>query len=445
MVDLKVFFQPKSVAIFGASRDKKKPGRIVLDNLVQSGFSGEIYPVNPNATEIAGFQVYRPEELPKLELAVFVIPAQLVAAELRKIASKTKGALILSGGFGEIGKTELDQQLLEICEHYDIRILGPNCLGTMNTNANFNSMFLPLSKVPFPKKGKISILSQSGATIASLIDWGAEMGLGISKLASYGNQLDIADWEILEYFAKDKNTDVIGWYVEGVKNGRKLIEKAKKIKKPVIVMKAGRCEKGIEAAKSHTGALAGQYKVFHGIMNQLGFGSSENLCDFLDSLKILDSWTSIGDRVAVITCGGGFGVMATDSLESKGLKLAELSKKTQQDLKNSFPDRVATNNPVDLTGDADTAMFEKAIKIIQKDRAVDTILVILLMQLPKLDEQVINMLNQLGNGKKPIIVVSPPGKHASTLNTQLSLPVFDSTERAVKSIKLAYDSITKQR
>ena len=423
------FFKPRSVAVFGASRSIDKPGRVVLRNLVYGGFKGRVYPVNPSAEEIDNLRCYSASDVPKSDLGIFVIPAPIVPQALKEARDRLGTALVMSGGFGEAGKVDLDAQLMKAAG--GMRVWGPNCLGIMNTNNGFGATFLPRSRLPMPPKGKVSILSQSGATVASILDWAGTMGLGVSKVASYGNQLDVSDHEILDYFMKDDETEVIGFYVEGLKDGKKLIEVARGGNKPVIVLKAGKTRSGIEAARSHTGALAGDYKVFKGVAEQLGWGRARGPEEFLLSLKARALWRRKVHSVGVVTCGGGFGVMASDAIEGQGMKLAEISKGTRSTLRKEFPPRVSVDNPIDLTGDATPERFSTAIEAMINEESVDGLIVILLMQLPKLDSKIVEVLKSFINRGKPIVVVSPPGAYASGINELLKdLPLVSSPEEA---------------
>ncbi len=424
-----VFFRPRSVAVFGASRSLDKPGRVILRNLVNN-FRGRIYPVNPHADELDGLKCYSPADVPKAELGVFAIPAPAVVKTLEEVGDRLKGALIVAGGFGESGRTELDRRLLETGEKHGLRIWGPNCLGTLDAHSGLNTLFLPLSRLPFPERGNVSILSQSGATVAAVLDWASTVGLGVSKVASYGNQLDVSDYEILEYFQKDPETDVIGFYVEGLKDGRKLLNMEGD--KPVVVLKAGRTGSGVKAARSHTGALAGNYEVFRGVARQLGWHLAPGPEEFLMALKARSLWRRKVHRVGIVTCGGGFGVMASDAVEKCGMELAKLSEESLSVMKDAFPERVSLANPVDLTGDATPEMFAVAIEQMLSDRGVDAVIAIILLQLPKLHAEIIDVLNGFRGRGKPVVVVSPPGAYASGVNELVELPLVSSPEKAAR-------------
>jgi acetate---CoA ligase (ADP-forming) len=429
-VSLSKFFKPKSIAVFGASRTLEKPGRVLLRNLLYGGYGGRVYPVNPNVGELDGLRVYSPEDVPAADLGIFIIPAPAVPKALEQSGDRLKAALVVSGGFGEVGAGKLDEALLAAAQKHDIRVWGPNCLGFMNTHERLNATFLPLSRLPIPPQGKVSILSQSGATVASVLDWATTINLGVSKVASYGNQLDVSDHEILDYFLDDPETDVIGFYVEGVKDGRELVKAARKGGKPVIVLKAGKTTAGVRAAKSHTGALAGDYQVFRGFARQMDWGLARDPEEFLLSLKARSMWKRDVKSVGVVTCGGGYGVMTSDALESKGLRLAELTE-AKSCLVGKFPKRVCLDNPIDLTGDATPEMFSWALDALTKDGAVDAIVVILLMQLPRLTSKIVDVLRGYTKGEKPLVVVSPPGTYASGINSLMeNVPLVSSPEKA---------------
>ncbi len=435
---LDVFFRPRSIAVFGVSRSPDKPGRVIYENLIKGGFKGQVYPVNPNIDEIEGRKIYTPETLPKIDLGIFVIPATLVPDALRQVAGKLKGALILSGGFGEVGRKDLDLQIMETANDFGIRVWGPNCLGLMNPSVNLNATFLPTERVDMPKPGKIALLSQSGATIASLIDWSNKMKIGFSKIASYGNQLDVNETEILQYFMKDRKTKAIGFYLEGLKNGKEFFKKVK-VKKPIIALKSGKTEKGVRAAKSHTGAMAGSYKIYQGVFTQKNISMVNDVDTLLGALKLLDTSEPKGQRVAIVTCGGGYGVMASDALEENGLKLADLSKNTVKTLKKHYSEHVVVGNPLDLTGSATPDDFEFALKHVSKDKAVDALIAIFLFQLPKLNETIVNKIKVSG---KPLIIVSPPGKFATKVN-DLLIEKFDVVETPEKAAEIL--SVTRKK
>lgn len=425
------FFGPESVAVFGASRSTEKPGRVVLRNLLYGDFKGDVYPVNPKADEVDGLRCYDPGDVPEADLGIFAIPARAVPPTLEEIGDRLGAAMVLSGGFGESGNAQLDAGLRAAGEKHDLRVWGPNCLGTLNIHAGFNATFMPTSRLPMPPRGRVSILSQSGATVASVLDWAGDLQLGVAKVASYGNQLDVADWEVFDYFQHDPETDVVGFYVEGLRDGRELLRVARGADKPVVVLKAGRTGAGLEAAKSHTGALAGRWDVFKGVSRQLGWGMADGPQDFLLALKARSRWRSRVETVAVVTCGGGFGVMASDALVAGGLQLADLSKETREKLRESFPERVSVGNPVDLTGDATPEMFSRALGVVSADPSVDAVVAIVLMQLPKLDEGIIRVLTDFASGDKPAVVVSPPGGYASTVNDMLrGIPLVSTPAQA---------------
>jgi len=419
-MSLDVFFRPRSIAVFGVSRNPDKPGRVLFDNLLKSGFKGPIYPVNPQATEgIDGHKIYSADKLPPVDLAIFAIPAPLIPEALSQVGGRIKGALIISGGFGEVGRKDLDEQVMALARQHKFRVWGPNCVGIMNPHHKLNAVFLPTERVDMPRAGGIGLLSQSGATICALIDWSNRMAIGFSKVASYGNQLDVSESEIIHYLSKDKDTKAIGFYLEGLKDGSEFLKATSSIHKPIIALKAGRTQKGISAAKSHTGALAGSYEVYQGVFRQKNIALAGDVENMLGALKLLDLHPHgpAGRRVAVVTCGGGFGVMASDALEDGGLEPAVLNSSTLKTLKNHYSEHVVVGNPLDLTGTATPDDFAFALKAVDRDPGVDAIIVVFLFQLPRLNDEIVNKLK--GLVKKPLVVVSPPGKYADGVNAAL--------------------------
>jgi len=256
---LKNFFEPKSVAIIGASRNPKKIGHVIFRNFIEQGFKGRVYPINPNTTELLGQKCY-PTVLSvkdKIDLAVICVQSPIVPGIIEQCGKKRiKACIIISGGFKEIGNTELENQCIHIAKKYGIRILGPNCMGIFNPVSGVDTLFLPRYKVERPKKGSIAFISQSGALGSVMLDWMAMKGYKLSSFVSYGNAADVDETELLEYLSNTKTTKVICAYIEGVKNGRKFYRVLRKVskKKPVIILKGGKTQEGTNAIHSHTGS-----------------------------------------------------------------------------------------------------------------------------------------------------------------------------------------------
>ncbi|HLD80918.1 MAG TPA: CoA-binding protein [archaeon] len=442
---LDYFFNAKSIAVIGASREPSKVGHVVLRNLFEGGFLGKVYPVTPSAQEILGRKCHArvTDVKDSVELAIVAVKAELVASVLRDCArKKVKAAIILSSGFGEIGRTDLEKEILDIASRAKMRLLGPNCLGVFDSFTHIDSMFLPEYRLARPKEGGIAYLSQSGALGSTTLDWAAGKQIGISKFISFGNASDVGVSELLEYLGDDDKTKVIIGYIEGVKDGRKFYEAAKKVtrKKPVLILKGGTTQQGSKAAVSHTGTLAGSAKVYEGMFKQSGIIQVHSIEDlFRFARALVDQPVPSSNKVQVITDGGGYGVIAADAIaKSDSLQLAELSPQTIQELKQKMPNYAVIGNPIDLTGDADAARYQNAITAALKDPNVDSLVVILLYQVPSVSSEIVETLVETQmQSNKPMVVVSTGGGftevHTKYLESK-GVPVFNYPEEAVRAL-----------
>ena len=442
---------PKSVAVIGASRDPNKVGHIILQNYIDNGFSGELYPVNKNAApgeKIIGLTAYRSvlEIKKSIDLAVIAVPAPIVPSVLEECGkAKIKTAVVISGGFAEVGNVELQDKIVEIAKKYNIAMLGPNCLGIMDPLSKVDTLFLPTYKLSRPRVGGVSFVTQSGAVGSTILDLIAKEGFGLSKFISYGNAAYVDEVDLLEYLLHDKQTKVIVMYIEGVKRGKELIEIAKKVTKvkPVIVIKAGVTEEGAKAAHSHTASLAGNNEAYDALFKQFGFVRAKDLSELLNFAKIFSSENlPKGDRVAIVTNGGGTGVLATDAVYLNGLKLAEFSEETKKELRKVMPDIVNIRNPLDLAGDADEKRYSDALSIISKDPNIDMFIVIALFQTPGADSSVAEKLIYFKkNIEKPMIVVTTGSDFTQTHKIMMEssgLPVYDSPMAAASALAELY-------
>ena len=449
MNQLDYFFKPKSVAIIGASRDPKKIGHVVFRNFVEGKFAGKIFPINPNAEELFGHRCYSSvldvEE--KIDLAVITIPAAIVPQALEECGKKKiPSVIIIAGGFKEIGNAELEDQVASILKKYKMRAIGPNCLGLYDPYSNVDTFFLPRYKLERPGKGKIAFISQSGALGSVVLDWMAMKGYKISKFISYGNAVDVDEADLTEYLAEDKDTDVICAYFEGVKEGRKFYEIAKKVskKKPVIVLKGGTTAEGTTAVASHTGSLAGAAEIYATAFRQAGVIQVRDLEQIFDFARVLSTEPHPkGNRVQIITDGGGYGVMTTDWLIKNGLIMAKMSSQTMDKLKKTYPPHVIVKNPIDLTGDADTERYKIAMEAAMDDPNVDMVAVIILFQIPTLTPDVVDTVSAIADRKqKPLIVIAAGGRYTEVLKKSLEdfgVPCFSYPEGAAMALKALYD------
>lgn len=445
-MDLKPMLKPNSVAIIGASRDPDKVGHVILQNYINAGYSGKIYAVNKKADgDIMGIKTYKSilDIKNEIDLAVISIPAEFVPQALEECGrAKVKTTIVVSGGFSEIGNTELQDQLVKIAEKYNMPTLGPNCLGVMDPRSRVDTLFLPTYKLSRPQVGGVSFVCQSGAVGSTVLDLISGEGFGLSKFISYGNAANVDEVDILNYLMEDEETKVIIMYIEGIKRGKEFIEIAKKItkKKPVVVLKAGRTTAGMAAARSHTAALAGNFEAHEAVFRQFGFTIAEDLSELLYYAKILSSEAyPKGGRIAIITNGGGAGVLTTDAIGIiPGLEMAELSDKTKAALQKVMPPLVNVRNPLDLAGDAEETRYGNALSMVSTDPNVDMLLVIALFQTPGADSRVAaKLIGFKEKLDKPMIVISIGADYTrmhKIMMESAGLPVYDSPTSAVKAL-----------
>ncbi len=451
--EMKPFFDPRAVAIIGATDKKGKVGNVIFENFKTNKergiFKGNIYPVNPKLDEIEGYRVYKTvKELPDdTDLAVISIPAKFVPATMKDIAEKgIKAVIIITGGFGELGEEgkKLEREIYEVAKVNGIRVIGPNCVGVYVPDTGVDTVFLPEDKMDRPKSGPIAFVSQSGAFAAAMLDWAAMAEIGIGKMVSYGNKIDVDDADLMDYFLHDDEINVLTFYIEGVKDGRKFIESAKRITrvKPVIALKSGRTEYGAKAASSHTGSLAGQDTIYDAVFKQTGIIRAEDFEHMFDLAKAfaeLKYKLPKGDRIGIITDGGGAGVMASDAVAKFGLRMAELSEETREFLKERFPPHAVVGNPTDVVGDTDAERYRIALEGFVNDPNVDAIVVIVLFQVPLLEEEkVIDILAEYQRkSDKPIIAVAMGGRKTGRYARMLEekgVPVYPTPERGVRAM-----------
>lgn len=366
------FFKPGSVAIVGASREKGKIGFSIIDNIIKGGYQGKIYPVNPKADEILGYKVYHKiTEIPDtVDLAIVAIPPNFILDLLDECAQKeVKSLIVITAGFKEIGGAgaKLEKELKLKAQKYGIRIIGPNCFGIIDTHSSLNATF---GSMPMPQKGKISFFSQSGAINAIILDWAIGANIGLSKFISLGNKADICEIEMMQYLADDPDTNVILGYIEGVENGQKFIEVARETvkKKPLIIAKSGRTSAGARAASSHTGSLAGSDKAYDAAFKQAGIIRANTIKDLFDFAQAF-AYQPLpqGSKIAILTNGGGPGILAADACEQNNLELAGISGETLEELKKVLPPTAGFYNPVDIIGDASAERYDNAMNALLKN------------------------------------------------------------------------------
>jgi len=446
--NLRYIFRPKSVAIVGASGSPSKVGAVVLKNLMEGNFGGDIYPINPKYDELAGLKCYPAvtSVRKKIDCAIVATPAKFVPKILKQCGKKKiKGVVVLSGGFSEVGNVELEKKLKETADRYDIAVIGPNCLGILNPYKRVDSIFLPMYKLKRPRPGGISFVTQSGATGTCVVDLAAKYGVGIAKFISYGNGTVIDENDLLEFLEEDEKTEEILLYLEGTKNGKRLLEVMERVnrKKPVVVLKAGRGEKASQAAFSHTGNLAGNYLAYDAAFRQAKVVVANSLDELFEFVKIFNQALPKGKRIGIVTNGGGLGVLTTDVIEENQLELAEFSKDTVKKLKKILPSYANASNPLDVIADADSELYRKALDIIKDSREVDIIAVIVLFQAPAVDERILNILINISDlKKKPVVVIAVGGEYTEghrEILESYGVPTYSSPSDAIKAVKKLVD------
>ena len=375
------YFSPRGIALIGASTDPSKLGYGLARNLVQSNYQGVVYFVNPKGGSLLGRLIYPTVlDLPDpVDLAIILIPAAGVASALNECAKRGIHAVIVaSGGFRETGNegSKLESELMDIARHFGIRMIGPNCIGLLDTHLPLDATFLP---PPGPPPGDVAFISHSGAICAAVIDWARGQGFGLSRLVSLGNQADVNETDILAPVADDQFTRVLTLYLEGVSDGQRFVQEARKItrQKPIVALKVGRYPSGQRAAASHTGALAGQENAFNAAFRRAGVIRADTTEELFDWARAL-AWCPLpkGRSIAVLTSAGGPGVTAADALEMNGMSLAVLMPDTQDRLAKLLPPAASLNNPVDMLASASPEQFAACLQVLLTDPGVNGVLVV---------------------------------------------------------------------
>ena len=373
---LNKLLRPKSVAVIGASNTPGKIGYSVVDNLIREGYLGKIYPINTASTEVLGLKAYPTvSDVPEtIEAAIITIPAKFVPEVAEECGKKgIKGLIIITSGFSEVGRKDLEEQIVATGKKYGMRILGPNIVGTLSNSDKFNGSFAPY----LPMAGKASLVSQSGALLIALDAATYTRKVGFDKLISIGNMSDVDFADLIEWLDEDENTSCISLYIEGLKSGRRFIEISQKSKKPIIALKAGVSAHGAAAAASHTGSLAGAAKVYSSAFRQAGVIQASDLNDLFDRTLAFSVQPSMkGDNLLIITNGGGVGVLATDSAERFGIPLKFAPEDVQAELKKHMPEFGSAKNPVDLTGMAGNEWYYDSVKYAYAHKWTDGLVVL---------------------------------------------------------------------
>jgi acetyl coenzyme A synthetase (ADP forming)-like protein len=440
-------FSPRGVAVIGASQNPSKLGYGVARNLVVSGYPGELYFVNPHGGELFDRPMY-PSILAvpdPLDLAVIMIPAPSVPAALEECGRRGVGfAIVGAGGFRETGEAglTLERQTLEVARRHSLRVLGPNCIGFLDTHMPIDTSFLPL---PGPIPGDIAFLSHSGAICEAVIDWSRGQGFGLSRLVSLGNQMDLTEGDLLPPVAADPNTRVIAMYIEGVGEGREFIRQAQQVTpvKPVLAIKVGQSEAGRAAVASHTGALAGEDAAYEAAFRKAGVIRARHSEEMFDWARAL-AWCPLpaGPHMAVLTNAGGPGAIAADALEANGLQLSTLDPETITGLKTLLPAAASTRNPVDMLAGAGPREYTDCLRLLLEDRGVDGVMVILPPPPMSTAADVAGAMIPLIRAARKPVVIALMGEdliaNAATLFQGARIPDYRFPERAASALRVLW-------
>ncbi|MEE8132571.1 MAG: acetate--CoA ligase family protein [Nitrososphaerales archaeon] len=430
------FFYPKSVALVGASATPGKVGYSVLDSLVNHEFKGEVYPINPKRDEIMDRKCYKSlEDIKKpVDLAVVCVDV-LQTPDIMETCAKLgiHNVLVISGGGEELGgeRAEAERKIKDLAEKYQIRVIGPNCIGMFNGENRLDAAFQGHSRMLRPPMGPIAFLTQSGTIGISFMETAETFGM--SKMISYGNRSDVDEADMIWYLAQDPTTKVIGLYVEGLGDGRKFANTAKQVMKekgkPIVVLKTGRTARGAKQAASHTGSLGGTYTVVKGAFDQAGIISVDSYSELAGVVKAL-AWQPVpkGNRVALVSNGAGPMIAAIDQFENYGLEISNLEEKTLKEMKEHYPPTFPMGNPMDVTGSAVAADYHFAIQKFMEDPNVDIIMLWFVFQDDPLEESIVDVLAEFQKqGKKTMLVGCIGGPFTAKMSRAIeekNIPVY---------------------
>jgi acetate---CoA ligase (ADP-forming) len=450
-MSLQSFFNPKSVAIIGASRQKGKVGYEILVNLVAGGYKGKIYPVNNKTDEIEGLKCY--PDMPSIgetpDLVIVIVPAQFVPAVMEECAKvKAKSVVVITAGFKEVGPEgkKLEDEVVKIARRAGIRFIGPNCLGVISPPHKLNASF----GGDLPVAGNIGYISQSGALLAAILDLANANGMGFSSLVSIGNKADVDELDLIKALGVQKDTKVIAGYLENITNGDEFVREAEEISytKPILLMKSGSTAAGAKAASSHTGSLAGGDVAYESAFKRAGVIRCDSIKEQFDFAQAFANQPlPEGPNVAVLTNAGGPGIMAADAIEEKGLVFAKLAEETMKKLAEKLPAAANVHNPVDVLGDALADRYEFALDLVMDDPNVHSVVLLLtpqaMTQSKETAEAVVRILKKKKMNKPVLACFLGASKVADGVAVlrQGRIPQYDSPESAVATLRVMVDHI----
>ncbi len=442
MVDLNKMFKPKSVAVIGASNTPGKVGYIIVDNLINDGYKGTIYPVNPKGGEILGKKAYANiKDIPeKVDLAIITIPSALANTAVKECGEVgVENMVVITAGFKEVGEegAKLESELVALSKEYGINIIGPNSLGITDSHTPLNGSFSQM----MPPTGNMAFISQSGAMMVAIIDWSVTSGIGFSKVISLGNKAGVTEIELLQYLADDDETNVIICYLESISEDEDFVKTMREAahKKPIIILKSGSSSAGAEAASSHTGALAGSDLAFDTSFRQSGIIRVETMAELFElGLAFSKAPLPKGDNVAIVTNAGGGGVVTVDAMEKAGLKLVQFDEETTAKLKECVTEEGSAKNPIDVLGDAPVSRYKQSLEIVLSQDEVDSLIVMVCPTASADPDGIANaILEERKEFDKPIIVVNMGGPSFDKANDVLrenGVPTYVFPETAVKAL-----------
>ncbi len=437
------FFNPRGVVVIGASTSQEKLGYGVARNLIASGYQGAIHFVSQKSGELFERPIHTSlSDVPDpVDLAILIVPTQSTPQTIEECANRgIKAVTIVSAGFREVGEAgaALEKQCVEAAHKYGVRLLGPNCIGTIDTHLPLDTSFL---QPPMPTKGGIGFISHSGAFCAAIVDWARDEGFGFSRIVSLGNQADVTETDMLPLLASDPHTKVIVMYLEGITNGKRFVEVAADVSQrlPVIALKVGRFEAGQKAASSHTGALAASDIAFDAAFAKAGVLRARTAEEMFDWARALEhSPLPRGSRIAILTNAGGPGVIAADALETNGLELSKLSESTLEALTNALPPAASIHNPVDMLASASPETYAACLKALLMDEYVDGALVIVppppMFKTVDVAEKLIEVI---GRFDKPVVIAlmgSTLVEEAGRAFQHAQIPAYPFPERAASAL-----------
>ena len=445
-------FSPRSIAVIGASKTVGKVGYLTLSNLVQSGFQGPIVPVNSAGGELLGLTVYKQlADYPDaIDLVVIAVPAEMVPAAARDAVAKKAGAVVVvASGFKEAGPEgrALEDELIAICRRGGVRLLGPNCLGVINTAIRMNASF----SRRIPQAGSMAIFSQSGALCTAMMDIADERELGVSKAISIGNKADITEVDVLEALAEDEDTRVIVGYLEDISDGDRFVKAAEAAssRKPVVILKAGTTAAGTRAAANHTGVLVGKDTAYGAAFKRAGICRADTFDALFDSATALALQpTPKGDRVLIITNSGGSGTISADAVEKAGLNVATLGEELARQLRRALPAAAFIDNPIDISAAAEPRHYAAALDIVAAEGSFDAVLIVLAPQYMTEPAATVRAIVAHLDENMPVLAAFLGGGDIMPSRQELAaagLPFYDSPERAVTALKAMHEYGVWQR